>query len=331
MNNYLNYIMKVNGTKGKTNRKEIFIDEMSKSYDEARENYISRFDVMINSNEAKCVKADGKDIKCLIKYNDTKESETTGNYVVKIQTHKGNIKEGSIIEFKNDEDFKNETYFVMTKVENIKNYSQAYIRYCNRSFKIHENGDGVPVILDNTTYGVKGIKDGAYYKELDDKMKGWIQANDLTKDIYEGMRILLKNKSEFISNDINEWVSYKIMKKDFVVLANQYIMELEMCALSPLDDLENGIAYNDKFEEESIDEMEKIYGDDTLRINQIKKYEVCKINDFNIKFELSNSKAKILNSTSKICEIQGVSSGITTLNAKLNDRIIACINIMIYK
>lgn len=204
---------------------------------------------------------------------------------------------------------------------------------CNQIFNITKDSY-LPVHLNNTTYGVKGSKDNDIFKEFDAKMKGYIQANDMSVKIYEGMRILIPNLSKHFIYDIDKkhmWVAYQVLKRDPSVIEGVYVLEMQLVPLSPLDDLENGIAYNDKFEEESIDEMEKIYGDDSLRINQIKKYEIDKINNPNIKFELSNNKAKILNSTSKICEIQGISNGITTLNAKINDRVIACINIMIYK
>ncbi|MGL4450752.1 MAG: hypothetical protein ACRCX8_18965 [Sarcina sp.] len=327
MSSYLNYIMKVNGTEGKKSIKDIWIEEMADSLNEGMKEMLTKFRVEINSDKAKDVKIDGKLVKCLIKA-DAKDSNTTGTYMIRIRTEIGKIVEGSMIQFQNDKDYNNEDYLLMSKTEKINDFEQGYMTYCNQKIKI--NGTEIPCVMDNTTYGVKGLKDNGYFQELDAKMKCFVQANNYSTKLQEGIRLLVKNKSEHFNEEIEtdkRWSAYQIIKFDHAVREGLYVMEMQLVPLSPLDDLVNGIAYNEDLKKENNVSSGEIYGEDAIYIGKSSEYEYSFKQ--NVQFEVSNDRVMIENINENICIIKGLKKGITTLKAKNKEVELAKINIMV--
>lgn len=323
MNNYLKYIMTVNGTKGKGSLRDTFIEEMADSYNEAKNNLITKFRVLINSNEALNVIIDSKKTKCLVK-SIAKESNTTGTYPVRVRTEIGDLTEGSMVEITNKERF-----LVMSKIENINDYSQGYGTYCNQEIKLSKNKK-IYCVMDNTTYGVKGLKDNGTFKELDAKMKCFVQANNLALNFYEGMRVLVVNKSDHFDGEIpldKKWVCYEVIKIDHAVMEGLYVMEMQMTPLTPLDDLINGIAHNEGF---NVGDLEyKIEGLDVIYVGKKYAYEIIPSNK-DVVFEVDDNCVDIISQGSGNCEIIGLSQGMATLKAKINDSIVAEFNIMVF-
>lgn len=159
-------------------------------------------------------------------------------------THK--VKEGLYLKI-------DEGLFLLSEINmsTIEKKGEAYI--CNNVLRAKGLPD-VPCFANNTTYGVKGLKDNNYFKESDKRLRIKIQANNITLKYYEGQRFLFNSNSDFTSEEEirNEWVCYKVTSKDFTVLKNQYVLELTKDTIKPsLDDLVNGIAFNEKLKNNS--------------------------------------------------------------------------------
>ena len=140
--------------------------------------------------------------------------------------------------------------FLLSEINMSDLYKKGEAYICNSVLKARGLPD-MPCFADNTTYGVKGLKDNNYFKESDKKLKIKVQANNVTLKYFEGQRFLFGSHSVFTSEEEieDEWVCYKVTSKDFTVLKNQYVLELSKDVLQPsLDDLVNGIAFNEKLD-----------------------------------------------------------------------------------
>lgn len=195
-----------------------------------------------------------------------------------------------------------------TNTSNIYKKAEAYI--CNVNLRVKGLPD-MPCFADNTTYGVKGLKDNDYYKESDKKLKIKVQANNVTLKYFEGQRFLFGSNSDFITDmDVkNEWVCYNITSKDFIVLDNQYVLELTKTALMPgKDDFINGIAWNetndvqndnkDNYREENqetSDKSQNIEPSMDLKVTKLKGGS-----NLEIKVEPNNAELKIEGECAKL-------------------------------
>lgn len=222
------------------------------------------------------------------------------------------------------------SYFIIENCFLKELYPKAEALICNIEVMVKGQSRPMPAYGNNTTYGTKGLKDNGYFKEYDAKLKMMVQANDETKRYFEGMRLLIKVRSNHITND-KEFVAYKITKKDFAVLDGIYILETELTPLTPLDDLKNGIAYNEKFENEKPSEDHEILGVDKIRVGNTEEYKINPEN-LNITYELDEDiHAEIVEQSNGICKIKGLkSNGIVTLSAKLGQDVVSTKDIIIY-
>lgn len=194
-----------------------------------------------------------------------------------------------------------------TNMSDIYKKAEAYI--CNVNLRVKGLPD-MPCFADNTTYGVKGLKDIYYYKESDKKLKIKVQANNITLKYFEGQRFLFGSNSEFITDmDVkNEWVCYNITSKDFIVLDNQYVLELTKTALMPgKDDFINGIAWNEEnsvlnsLEKEETNKEEVIEKSQTVEPNMDLKVTKLKGGEsLEIKAEPNNAELKVIGTSVKL-------------------------------
>lgn len=209
-------------------------------------------------------------------------------------------------------------------------YPKAEALYCNFKIITKIQSDFIYAHANDTAYGTKGIQDNGYFKEQDSRLRIWIKANDITKNYYEGMRFLVRNESIHISEK-DEFMAYEVTKKSFSVTSGLYILETIVVPLSPLDDLKNGIAYNEKFENERPVESYEILGLDKIRVGQIGEYKVEPEN-LNVIYELDyDIYAQIFEQYNGICKIKGLKNkGIVTLSAKLGQDIISTKDIIVY-
>lgn len=209
-------------------------------------------------------------------------------------------------------------------------YPKAEALMCNIEIMVQGQSRPIPAYGNNTTYGTKGLRDNGYFKEHDAKLKIFVQANDETRRYFEGMRLLIKVRSNHMSNN-KEFVAYQIAKKDFVVLDGVYVLETELTSVSPLDDLENGIAYNERFG--NIEEYEEcnIIGSEKIKVGSIYNYKL-QPEKLDVIYELDNENyATIVEESNNECKVRAIKSqGVITLLAKKNQNILSKKDIIIY-
>lgn len=172
-----------------------------------------------------------------------------------------------------------EGLFLLSEINMSDIYKKGEAYTCNSVLKAKGLPD-MPCFADNTTYGVKGLKDNDYFKESDKKLKIKVQANNVTLKYFEGQRFLFGSHSNFTSEEEikNEWVCYKVNSKDFTVLKNQYVLELTKDVLQPsLDDLINGIAFNKELNTDVDNSKNNEKPDDEVEPDIILNTNKCKV------------------------------------------------------
>lgn len=216
--------------------------------------------------------------------------------------------------------YNNSTYMIVTKVDEESFYQKCKIRECNQTLNCKGQSKPIPCIADNTTYGIKGIKDNGYFVEGDARLKLWVQKNKETDRYYEGMRFIFNNK-----------FSYQVTKIENIVSCEIYVIETTLASLSPLDDLENNIAYNEKLEDNKPQENHEIIGSEKIKVGQTETYKL-EPQRLDIVYEIDDaSYATITEQSSGECKVKALkSNGIVTLSAKCGTEVISQKDIIIY-
>jgi hypothetical protein len=158
--NDLQYYRKLNRISEKQSCKDLLINEMTQEYDNARENTIYRFNVLIGSNDAKDVYINGSDtfIKGVI---DVKRQQTADTEMQEtIQVYPNQIKRGDYLRFKvNDTDVLRD-YIITSKIDKKDGYDEGIFKECNHLLKWMYKGElyeTMSLVTNNTKY-TAGIK-----------------------------------------------------------------------------------------------------------------------------------------------------------------------------
>lgn len=194
----------------------------------------------------------------------------------------------------------------------------AKVTICNQALNCKGQLNPMPCVADNTVHGT-GVKDNGYFIEYDSRLKILVQKNKETDRYYVGMRFIFNNK-----------FSYEITKLDNITSNEIYMMELILSPLSPLDDLENNIAHNEKLEDNSPESYE-IMGVDKIKAGQTETYKT-KPSRLDIVYEIDDtSYAIITEQKNGECKVKALKqNGIITLSAKCGAEIISNKDIIIY-
>lgn len=196
----------------------------------------------------------------------------------------------------------------------------AKVTTCNQTLNCKGQSKPIPCIADNTAYGVKGVQDNGHFIEGDSRLKILVQKNKETDKYYEDMRFIFNNKT-----------SYKITKIENIVSYEIYVIEMEWTPLSPLDDLENNIAYNEKLEDNKPSESYEIIGVDKIKVGQTSTYKL-EPQRLDIVYEIDDKNYAIITEQQNgECKVKALKqNGIITLSAKYNSEIISKKDIIIY-
>ena len=222
------------------NNNKGYISEMSQNLSNQRNNAVSPFSILINSNQAKDITLNNIPYKAVIIVKVLKDT------VIKtLQMNQGIMKYGDYFQYYNDSTKKYDTYLVKSKVEaKLLDYDEAFIQVCNSSLKLKtvinnvETLITIPAIISN---GILNVKENKYFDVLDNKLTcqvGTSMANQIKyiKDTGIVTRLILGNKN------------YKVLGVDNVtnVINNSGIITIKLDSDISIegDDFVNGIAKN---------------------------------------------------------------------------------------
>lgn len=199
LSNVINYCKTINGSLGFNDTKTQFINSMVQDYNEAHENAIYRFDVLINTIDAKDIYVNSSEttIKGVI---DTSKKQTADTEIEQtIQVYPNQIKRGDYIKFKMNDTDELRTYLVKSKVDKKNSYDEAVFEECNYTLKWMIGGKyyEMPAIVTNNTKYTLGIKSqsSSGLTEADGMFGAIVSWNEIAKKIPIGERFIVNGQA----------------------------------------------------------------------------------------------------------------------------------------
>lgn len=156
----LQYYRTINRISEKQSCKDLLINEMSQDYNNARENAIYRFDVLISSIDGKDVYINNSDtpIRGVI---DVKRQQTADTEMQEtIQVYPNQVKRGDYLKFKVNDTDELRDYIITSKIEKKHGYDEGVFKECNNLLKWMYKGElyeCLGIVTNNTKY-TAGIK-----------------------------------------------------------------------------------------------------------------------------------------------------------------------------
>lgn len=300
----LKYIKTINGTLNKS-AKESIISDMVSQYNEANNNVITEFDVLINSDKAETVLVNGTPKKILMEYENNKNSSDS-SYCIRIQGYPNDVNTGDYITETIPQTNELRNYIVTSLPQLERNCEINYATHCNQIINISKEIK-IPCIVEGESYGVKldATSEGGFKVDSNTKVKITMPDNHITREIKLGTRIMLRNHKEGI---------YELSNLD-VYNKNLFVFVCKKDNYRDGDDLENGICFNGDLVEPPIADY-TIHGEDSIVVNKDYTYNITPTEGV-VAFELDSYTI-----TNKIAEIISHTDYTVTIRALIPDEVI---------
>ena len=295
-NSLFKYCKIVNRSDGYNTRKNQLIGEMVSDYNQAVENLITRFSVLVNSVDA---------IDIFI--NDAEESVkgvigTTRTYTASsdiekyVQLYPNLMKSGDYLTFKVNEYDTLHTYMITSTIERKRGYDEGIFVECNNKLIWEMNGKvySYPCTEKNSSYGSKQTKSDDRIMTDDTKAKIRVQQNEDTIKLEKSQRFIFSGSQEDI---------YTIVDIDRSIYPGQIEIVMKKEVLRNEDDLENNIGFN---ENSNVNYDIDILGLDSIILNNETTFTVKNENNIDLVWEISNSNAIIIRSDNYSCTVKGI-------------------------
>lgn len=159
LSNVINYCRIVNGSKGFNDTKTQFTNEITQDYNSAREDTVYRFDVLINSIDAKDVYVNDSTIPIKGVVDISRKQTADTEMEEKLQVYPNLIKRGDIIKFKVNETDELRTYLIKSNIDKKHGYDEGIFEECNYILKWMIKGEyfETPAIVTNNTKYTLGV------------------------------------------------------------------------------------------------------------------------------------------------------------------------------
>lgn len=311
--NDLQYYRKVNRISEKQSCKDLLINEMTQEYDNARENTIYRFNVLIGSNDAKDVYINGSDtfIKGVI---DVKRRQTADTEMEEsIQVYPNQIKRGDYLKFKVNDTDELRDYIITSKIEKKHGYDEGVFKECNHLLKWMYKGElynslGTTYNATKYTEGTKEISAGI--SEIDARYSSTVQDNKKNRTIKIGTRFIING------------VAWEVTQTDYTTNKGLIVLTMgKSSIIQGVDDVDNEIANRWQIKHNYITTC-----DNSISITKDSSYNlVYSFTDNNqpidsnlITIENTSNLISVIKSTDGIITITGIDIGTGSFKVKLN-------------
>lgn len=230
--------------------------------------------------------------------------------------HSAKVNSGDYITYTDNVEREERTYIIRSV-----NYDQinpvAHGFFCNQKFKLPGYDQEFLCYSNSTTYGNKGIVDVNSFSQLDSKTKIYVRRTPETETIELGTRIVFNNR-----------YIYRITECDDVVFPGCFIMVAQRDEELVMDDLKNGIAWNDNIIEKDPLPNTNIDGDDKVKIGK----EITLTSNNDVDWEIDDlTVVDVVSQDARTITIRGLKSSWVTISAKINGNVVSTKDIMVYK
>jgi len=319
LSNVINYCRVINGSKGFNDTKTQLINEISQDYNTARQDTIYRFDVLINSIDAKDVYINDSttSIKGVIDISRKQTADT--DMEEKIQVYPNQIKQGDIIKFKVNDTDTLRTYLIKSKIDKKHGYDEGIFEECNHVLKWMYQGKlyEYPCILINNTKYTGGTKTQNIGITESSAMMGILITKNIdTKTIANNQRILLMD---------NAW---RVTLNDNATMEGLLSISLGKDSISENDNTELEIAdyYEHNYAITLSSNIQTLVETETYKITPMITDKGIQVSNANIVYTSSDETIAIIDSTGLVTSLGvgnciitvSIGSVTTTLNLTVN-------------
>lgn len=184
----MEYYRKINGLYSTTDKKDFLQKQAIKSVNKTNDSMLSTFEILINSNYAEDIIADGISAKCIFDYSKTTQDTKTelASYTKEMWIEVGFVNVGSIIKHTDKISLIENTYLVISKQEDLDGYDVCYIQKTNNTILFYppsnENSvlNEIPCIIGDVSIGNSETK---YITTVDNELPLTLPNNEITRQI----------------------------------------------------------------------------------------------------------------------------------------------------
>lgn len=194
------YYRKINGLSGTTDKKDYFNKQITKSLNKSYSNVLSTFEILVNSDRADDILADGVTTRCVFDYSKT--SKETKNelplYTREMWIDVNVVHVGSVIKHTDKISNIENTYLVVSKKEDSQGYDLCYIQKSNNTLKFYSStltSDENPILIEIpciiSNKITLGLKENQYMTLPDKTIMVTVPNTSDASQIYEGQKFII--------------------------------------------------------------------------------------------------------------------------------------------
>jgi len=181
----MDYYRKINELFGTIDKKDYLQKQAIKSINKTNDSVLSTFEILINSNYAENIIADGISTKCIFDYSKTSQDTKTelAFYTKEMWIEVGITSVGSVVKYTDKVSLIENTYIVVSKQEHIDGYDVCYIQRCNNTLQFYDSSSilhSIPCIISK---GSISLDEQKIISTLDSEIAVQISDTDITRQI----------------------------------------------------------------------------------------------------------------------------------------------------
>ena len=190
----MDYYRKINGLFGTTDKKDYLQKQEIKSVNITNDKMLSTFEILVNSNYAEDIIADGINTKGIFDYSknaqDVKTKTELASYMKELWIEVGSSNVGSVVKHTDKISLIENTYIVVSKQEDMDGYDVCYTQRCNNILQFYSSTSTLHSIPCIISKGSISLDEQKIISTLDSEIAVQISNTSITRQI--GMNNVFK-------------------------------------------------------------------------------------------------------------------------------------------
>ena len=246
-------------------QKERYVNEAIRNFNEHLKTSAAAFDIQVTEPNEPCITEDTRVIRCLINNITLNDQRNLDEKYIHVPNGI-DIRIGCYVKWDNQD------WLIIFREHNSLSTHKTYVmRKCGQifNFKYRNKVYPIPICVSNLTLYSDGMDDSVHTSIPDSKREIKYGLNDVTSNIQLGTRFMLTNKTAYRITHIND---FEHNDGDTGTPGIVTAIGLQT-AITPKDDMENNIAFNEDSYVKEIDiNPDHIVGEDSLVIGSTSRY-----------------------------------------------------------
>ena len=183
----MSYYRTINGLINATDKKDYLQKQAIKSVNKTNDSTLSTFEILINSNYAEDIIADGINTKGIFDYSknaqDVKTKTELASYMKELWIEVGSSNVGSVVKHTDKISLIENTYIVVSKQEDMDGYDVCYTQRCNNILQFYSSTSTLHSIPCIISKGSISLDEQKIISTLDSEIAIQISDTSITRQI----------------------------------------------------------------------------------------------------------------------------------------------------